>query len=123
MIPVPEDISVEDQKSRLKLRIREISLQTYCDKESQFKRNNHALFALLKDGVSKIIRAKLKSKSEFTMLGLLYSKFNIISSNAASNHKTSPFISKLVNSLLLFNFAQIIFDTPSLSRANNACLK
>ena len=49
----------------------EISVQNFCDRESQLKRNKHALFALLMDGVSKIIRAKLKSKSEFTSLEIV----------------------------------------------------
>ena len=66
MLPIPEDISAEDQKSRLKLRMWEISVQKFCDRESQLKRNKHALFALLMDGVSKIICTKLKSESEFT---------------------------------------------------------
>ena len=66
ILPTPKDISDEDQKSRLKLRMWEISVQTYCDRENQLKRNKHALFALIKDGVSKMIRSKLKSKYEFT---------------------------------------------------------
>ena len=90
MLPIPEDISAEDQKSRLKLRMWEISVQNFCDRESQLKRNKHALLVLLMDGVSKIIRAKLKSKSEFTSLEIvgdvLWLKFNIILSIAAINH-------------------------------------
>ena len=42
------------------------NVQSFCDRESQLKRNKHALFALLMDGDSKIIRANLKNKSEFT---------------------------------------------------------
>ena len=80
VIPVPVDISAEDQKSRLKLRMWEISVQTYCDRESQLKWNKHALFALLKDGVSKIIRAKFKKQKRVHQFGNKWGRFMITDS-------------------------------------------
>ena len=64
-IKKPEDISDEDEKSKWKMRLWENAVDRYGSRTNALSDNLSALYALIMDWVSKMIRAKVKSKKGY----------------------------------------------------------
>ena len=61
----PTDLSAADEKSRFKVRRWEAEVDRFMDREHALEENCKALFLVIMDGASKIVKARLKSKADF----------------------------------------------------------
>ena len=64
-IEEPKDLTAAEEKSRFKVRQWESKVDRYMDRVNALDENCKALFSVFMDSVSKIVKAKLKSKPEF----------------------------------------------------------
>ena len=62
----PQDLSVSEEKQKWKVRLWNQKVDRYGQQISMLDDNMGALFSLLDDSVSKIMRAKIKSKQGYT---------------------------------------------------------
>ena len=62
----PDDLTNDELKSKLKVRQWDRKADLYTDRLVTLDNNKTALFALIYDNISKILRAKLKSKQGYT---------------------------------------------------------
>ena len=65
-IDEPEDITDEEEKSKLKQRMWILSVDAFVAKETALKSNVKALYALITDNISKITKSKIQSKAGYT---------------------------------------------------------
>ena len=64
-LELPDELSESEKKSMLKVRLWELKVVKYSNRENLLREGKKSLFALVMDGVSKIIRSKLLGMSEF----------------------------------------------------------
>ena len=64
-LELPDELSESEKKSMLKVRLWELKVVKYSNREDLLMEGKKSLFALVMDGVSKIIRSKLLGMSEF----------------------------------------------------------
>ena len=64
-IPEPDDLTSEESKKEWKIRVWNQKVDRYALRIDTLEENMGAMFALIKDGTSKIMKAKLRSKSGY----------------------------------------------------------
>ena len=64
-LELPDELSESEKKSMLKVRLWELKVVKYSNREDLLREGKKSLFALVMDGVSKIIRSKLLDRSDF----------------------------------------------------------
>ena len=64
-LELPDELSESEKKSMLKVRLWELKVVKYSNREDLLREGKKSLFALVMDGVSKIIRSKLLGMSKF----------------------------------------------------------